>query len=279
MNSIITLLTDFGMDDSYVAAVKGVVLGINPAATIVDITHSVRPQDIPEAAFILSSVYPYFLEETIHLAVVDPGVGTGRAAVLLVTPRGYFLAPDNGLLSYVLDDLAPAPPEEAGGVPFPQVYRRKVPPGAVAYSLINPAFHRHPVSATFHARDIFAPAVAPLSLGVPPQKFGEPLSHLTVFPIPHPQRTAGGLIGHVVHVDHFGNLITDVKESDLPGREVMVEVGGRRIEGILPSYAYGDGLVAVIGSGDRLEVAVRNGSAAAELRLGLGDEFVVRFAG
>jgi len=279
MKPVITLLTDFGIDDSYAAAVKGVILSINPEAVLVDVTHSVRPQDIPEAAFILINAYPCFPQGTVHLAVVDPGVGTERAAVLLETARGYFVAPDNGILSYVLEDLAPAPPAEADQVRFPQLYRREVPPEVRAYSLTNPAFHRHPVSATFHGRDIFAPAAAHLSRGVPPDGFGERLSHLAVFPIPHPQRIAEGLVGHVVHVDHFGNLITDVRNSDLLSRDVIVEVKGRRIEGIVPSYAHGEGPVAVIGSGGRLEIAVKNGSAADYLHMGLGDGFMIRSAG
>jgi len=150
--AIITLTTDFGIDDSYVAEMKGVILSINPEVTIVDICHTISPQNIAQAAYILSTTNRRFPRGTIHVIVVDPGVGTERQAVLLINEHGYFLGPDNGVLSYVV--------EEAGE-------------GIEAFAITNPSFWLSPLSNTFHGRDIFAPVAAYLSLGTSPQEFGD----------------------------------------------------------------------------------------------------------
>ncbi|HJX70178.1 MAG TPA: SAM-dependent chlorinase/fluorinase, partial [Dehalococcoidia bacterium] len=242
MGAIITLTTDFGTQDAYVAAMKGVILGINPGATLVDICHSIEPQNIAQAAFVIGTAYDYFPQDTIHVVIIDPGVGSQRRAIALKTPRAFFVAPDNGVLSYVIG----ASPEE---------------PQAVA--LTNPKFWRHPVSSTFHGRDIFAPVAAHLSLGVPLEEFGEVIPSLFAFPMPHPRMGANGeLIGHIIHIDHFGNLITNVKKEDLPSGKLCLEIAGQRIESLSTSYAAGDKLLAVLGSSGHLEIAAKNGSAA-----------------
>ena len=265
---IITLTTDFGQADGYVAAMKGVILSINPQVQLVDISHSVRAQDVAGGAFVLGTAYPYFPAGTVHLAVVDPGVGTERRGVILSTPQAQFVAPDNGLLDYVLDDLG-AGPAGAGG-------QRPLPPGTRAFELTNPARWRQPVSATFHGRDIFAPVAAYLSRGEPPQAFGRALSSLVGRPRPCPRQEAGRVCGQVVHVDGFGNLITNITRQDLPGRgDLTIVAGEHTIRGLSRTYAGTRGPVALIGSSGRLEIAVNGASARAVLGLGTGAEVVV----
>lgn len=189
MNPVITLTTDFGMTDAYVGIMKGVILGINPEASIVDICHTIQPQNVTQAAFVLSTAFPYFPQGTIHLVVVDPGVGTKRRAVILITHQALFVAPDNGVLSYVIKEAEPR---------------------FEAITISNPRFWRSPVSFTFHGRDILAPVAAHLSLGVPPREFGDVIHSLSVFPRPQPYQGAEGeLVGHIIHIDRFGNLITN----------------------------------------------------------------------
>ena len=253
---IITLTTDFGAQDAYVATMKGVILGINPEATIVDICHSSEPQNIAQAAFIISTAYDYFPQDTIHVVIVDPGVGSQRRAIVLKTQRAFFVAPDNGVLSYIIG----ASPEE---------------PKAV--DLTNPEFWRHPVSSAFHGRDIFAPVAAHLSLGVPLEEFGETITSLSTFPLPRPQTGANReLIGHILHIDRFGNLITDVNKEDLPRGNLSLEIAGRQIMGLSISYTEGDKLLALLGSSGHLEIALKNGSAASLLDARIGDEVRIK---
>jgi len=255
---VITLTTDFGLQDPYVAAAKGVILSINPQVTIVDISHSVEPQNIRQAAFLLSTTHHYFPKGTIHVAVVDPGVGTERKAVLLVTPRGFFIAPDNGLLSYIVDET---PVDELQ-----------------AYAITNTGYFLSPVSDTFHARDVFAPVAAHLSRGMSPQEFGEGIDSIIAFPIPRPQvGEDGALVGHILHIDRFGNLITDIKKSNLPRGRVFIEVHGHIIDDLSHTYADEDeqGLLALVGSSGNLEVSMSNSSAARFLQAKMGDEVKV----
>jgi S-adenosylmethionine hydrolase len=272
MVAVITLTTDFGPGDAYVAAMKGVILGINPAAVLIDISQAVAPQDIRQAAFILGTAFPFFPPRTIHLAVVDPGVGTGRKAIILRTPHADFVAPDNGILTFALQD--------AGGAPSDNGHVNLAPgSGLEAVAIAEPRFQRSPVSATFHGRDIFAPAAAHLSLGVPLADIGEPVDSLVAFPVPVPRRTPeGGLIGSILHIDGFGNLITNIKAGDLPGNTapVAVTVGGETITGLSRTYGDAEGLLALIGSSDRLEIALKNGNAAACLQARIGDVVQVR---
>ena len=253
--AIITLTTDFGNDDPYVAAMKGVILDLNPEVTIVDICHNIKPQNVAQAAYILSTTYHYFTRGTVHIAVVDPGVGTERQAVLLITHQAFFLGPDNGVLSYIVEESLPE---------------------IEAIALTNPRFWLSPLSNTFHGRDIFAPVAAHLSLGVSPYEFGDLIPSIAAFTIPRPQIGKDGvLIGRVIHIDRFGNLISDIKREDLPRGRIFIEVGGHIIDDLSSSYEEEEELLAIIGSGERLEVSLRNGSAARFLRAKIGDEVKV----
>jgi S-adenosylmethionine hydrolase len=262
--SIITLTTDFGLADGYVGTMKGVILGIDPTATIVDISHDIAPQDVREAAYTLYAAYPYFPQGTIHVVVVDPGVGSQRRAIALRTPQAIFVAPDNGVLSYVV----------AG----------KKLEGVV--SLTNPRYHLSPVSHTFHGRDIFAPAAAYLARGIRLAELGQPLTEILTFPLPRPQfRPDGAIVGQVIHVDRFGNLITSIMSKDLadhsPLREGVVKIKGQSIQGIVNTYAEvtPGKLLALIGSEEHLEISVSGGSASQTLAAKVGDEVLLKVKG
>jgi len=264
---VVTLLTDFSLASTSVAAMKGVMLGINPRVNLVDLTHDVPPQNILQGAFLLDTAWPCFPSGTIHVAVVDPGVGTERKALLLLGHGHFFLAPDNGLLSFLL------PREEVEAPPF-RPYRSRLPQGFEAHALTNPLFWQHPVSATFHGRDIFAPVAAHLSLGVTAAELGEPVDALTRLALPVPQWEGRRLLGHVLHIDRFGNVVTNVPQevlsSDYEGLEI--ELAQTRIRGLASTYAEGQGLVALLGSHGYLEVALTNGSAVQLLGVSVGDE-------
>lgn len=281
-NPPIVLTTDFGNSDAYVGVMKGVILGINPAAAIIDLTHEIGPQDLRQGAFVLGLNHAYFPPGTIHVAVVDPGVGTDRKPVVLETPAARFIAPDNGLLSQVLREYADRDPQsfESQGV-FPVTAPLK------CWELTNPPYQRYPVSNTFHGRDIFAPAAAHLSLGVSPEELGPGVTELTYRPLPRPSLRSNSVIGEVIYSDRFGNLITNIAEADLDGSgvgggPVAVEIGPRRILGLSRTFhdldqasggqADGLPLVALFGSNGHLEVAVRDGNAAESLGLGIGEE-------
>jgi S-adenosylmethionine hydrolase len=261
----ITLTTDFGLDDAYVAAMKGVILEINPGATIVDISHSIEPQSIRQGAFVFSTAYAYFPQDTVHLIVVDPGVGSQRRAIIIETDNAIFVAPDNGVLSYVVQAYT-------GKRSF-RATLTKLPPELQAFEITNPKYWRHPVSSTFHGRDIFAPVAAHISLGTPLNELGQAITSVSVFPLPQPQTDAtGNLIGHILHIDHFGNLITDVTSQDLPPGEYSIQVAGHQIGSLSHSYEQSQGLLALIGSSGRLEIALKGGNAARLLGSKLGDK-------
>lgn len=262
--SIITLTTDFGLADGYVGTMKGVILGIAPTVTIVDISHDIAPQDVREAAYTLYAAYPYFPQGTIHVVVVDPGVGSERRAIALQTPQAAFVAPDNGVLSYV-------------------VARENV---EEIVNLTDPHYHLSPVSRTFHGRDIFAPAAAHLARGIPLAELGEPLTEIITFPLPRPQiRPDGTIVGQVIHVDRFGNLITSITSKDLadhsPLRESVVKIKGQSIRGIVNTYAEvtPGKLLALIGSEGHLEISVSGGSASRTLEAKVGDEVLLKVEG
>ena len=257
MAAIITLTTDLGLTDAYVAAMKGVMLGINPDAKLVDICHTIKPQNIAQAAFVLSQAYPFFPEKTIHVVVVDPGVGTERRAIILRTKTADFVAPDNGVLSYVTQQSS----------------------DWEAVAITEPQFWRSEVSSTFHGRDILAPVAARLSLGMPPADFGEAITSVNMLPLSRPsQATDGSIEGHIIHIDSFGNLTTDIKSGDLPKgeRALTIEVGGQLISGLSRTYAEGSGLLALIGSDGYLEIAVKDSSASAFLAAEVGDKVIVK---
>ena len=263
--SIITLTTDFGLADPYVASMKGAILSLNPQAILVDVSHSMGPRRIEQAAFLLQAACPYFPAGTIHLAVVDPGVGTERTAMALQTPGGTFVGPDNGVLSAALPaDVRSAAAEGGGRVRFVE--------DVLGVALTNPRYHRQPVSDTFHGRDIFAPAAAHLSLGVPLTELGEAIEDAFVLPpFRATRRPDGSLAGRVIHIDNFGNLITDIHGDDLGSRRVTVEIAERQIVGIDHTYAGKRRLTALVSSYGFLEIALPGASAAQEICVDIGE--------
>ena len=275
-NRVLTFTTDFGSSDSYVAAMKGVALGILHDLTLVDLSHEVPRHDILHGTFILGGVYRYFPAETVHVAVVDPGVGTGRKAVALVTPAGSFCAPDNGLLSCVLNDHLADDQAPFESTEFGEPVAIPVPDGCEAYEISNPAYCLEPVSDTFHGRDIFTPAAAHLVSGVPPERLGGRLHEITVLNLFTIERQGDTVTGRVVHVDHFGNVVINIPASQLPQGEVVVEIADTKIHGLNKTFADAEGLLALIGSHGYLEIAENLGSAANRLDIGVGDEVVAR---
>ena len=274
MSAIITLTTDFGYDDPYVAAVKGAILSINPEANIIDVCHSIEQQNILQAAFILNAAYRYFPKQTVHMAIVDPGVGSEREGIILKTPSALFVAPDNGILSYVVNDLFPV---ETPTTPYASDLNKIIlKTGLEAVTITDPRFWRHPVSPTFHGRDVFAPVAAGLSLDISLYEFGGKINSLHVFPIPKPSLDPdGNIVGQVLHIDRFGNLITNIRSGDLPGKDVMIEAAGHCIQGISRYYSQNKGVMATLGSTGYLEISLRNGSACDFLSMVVGDEIKV----
>ena len=251
---LVTLLTDFGAADYFVGALKGAILSVNPLAHAVDITHEIPAHDIEAGAFTLLAAYRSFPPRTIHVAVVDPGVGSARRPLLVAAREHFFVGPDNGLFSYVCE-------REAGDVR--------------AYQLTNENFFRTPVSNTFHGRDIFAPVAGALSNGVPPEEFGEPIDDYVRLAALAPVREAGDDAGawsaRIIHIDRFGNLITNITRGELAGAEfargVRLDVGERAINSFRSFYAEGNGaeagdLFAIWGSAGFLEIAADRASAA-----------------
>ncbi len=274
MGAIITLTTDFGLTDAYVAVMKGVILGINPEAKLIDICHTIKPHNISQAAFVLNTAYQFFPEKTIHVVVVDPGVGTERRAIILRTASADFIAPDNGVLSYIIEQFSNKPMKNNIGR-----QQRNLGPDLEAIAITKPEFWRSSVSPTFHGRDIFAPVAARLSLGFPPADFGEKITSLTVLPLLHPHRVSSGiLVGHILHIDNFGNLITDIGNKGLPltKESITIEVGDKLIRRLSRTYAEGDELLALIGSSGHLEISRKGGSAADFLNAEIGNEVRVK---
>lgn len=269
MSPLIVLTTDFGLSDPFVGVVKGVVLGINPQATVIDLTHLIEPQNVSQAAFVLGTSHRFFPTGTIHVVVVDPEVGTSRQALLLVTPHSSFLAPDNGVLSYVLAEYLQRSPDKAQRIP--------VPPPLTAYSLSESRYWLDPVSHTFHGRDIFAPVAAHLSLGVMPEALGELAQDLAWLPAAQPTIDGDCISGEVINVDRFGNLVTNIPEDALPaGGRVQVVIKARHITGLSRTYHDPDRpsngeLVTLIGSLGLLEIALPSGSAALALQVQVGE--------
>ena len=236
---VISLLTDFGLADSYVGQVKGAILAVAPTATLVDVTHAVPPQDVPAGAFLLWSAVEAFPAGTIHLGVVDPGVGSARRAIAIRSRRGdVCVGPDNGL-------LAPAT-ERLGGI-------------ELAVELTEPRYWRPGPSRTFHGRDLFGPVAAHLANGVPLEAIGHRIADLVELHIPEPR----GGEGEVIHIDTFGNLVTNVPATRLPAR-FRVSVHGQTAQAAPQYEAVQPGeLLALVGSAGLLEISVREGSAAA----------------
>lgn len=233
--------------------VKGVILGIEPRSTFVDLTHGIAAQDVWQGAFALAAAAPWFPRGTIHLAVVDPGVGTERSAVVVQTDRALYLAPDNGLLTLALE----------------------VVPAMAAWRLDRPEFFLPRVGRTFHGRDVFAPVAATLATGRPPDALGTPMdpADLVRLPIPPVHEEGDGRTASVLHVDHFGNLVTGFRPEHLVGRKVRaVEAGGCTLPlGRVYQDVPRDEILALWGSFDYLEIAQNQGNAARTLGLGKGD--------
>ena len=259
MPPTISLLTDFGLSDEYVGVMKGVIWGIAPDVAIADISHAVPPQNVLHGALLLGRAYRYFPAGSIHMGVVDPGVGTERRGVAVRVGEHTFVGPDNGLFTVPL----------TGGEPF------------TAVSLDNPAYRLPVVSRTFHGRDVFAPAAAYLANGVPLAEFGEPVSGLVTLDIPKPLRIANTWQAQVLLVDGFGNLITNLTEADLQGQAVAeVVCQGQVIVGLAVTFGSrqpGE-LLAMFDSSGSLSLCVVNGSAAERLGTGAGAPVEVRVA-
>lgn len=266
---LMVFTTDFGLADAYAGVMKGVALTINPDLRLIDLTHQVQPQNVAQGSFLLGINHKDFPQHAVHVAVVDPGVGTDRRPVLLSTPWGRFVAPDNGLLSGVIALYLDSIPKETGPL--------NLPPGLTAVHLTDPEYWRHPVSETFHGRDVFTPVAAHLTLGVSPEEMGRPIESLLYVPMPQPVQKNGKITGQVIYRDVYGNLVTNIPAETLPVGEVAeVRIKGRTIIGLSRTFnddthSSDSGLIALTGSHGYLEVAVPNGSAAALLEVGEGE--------
>jgi S-adenosylmethionine hydrolase len=258
MGRIITLTTDFGTTDGYAASLKGVIATICHEAHVLDITHEIEPQNIRQAAIVLAISAPYFPAETIHVAVVDPGVGTARQILAVNGGGQIFIAPDNGILGVIFERF----------------------PDHTAYSVQNKALFLERVSRTFHGRDIMAPVAAHLASGVPIEEVGPVTDQYVRGIFPHAKITENSLIGQIIYRDRFGNLFTNISYEELLKlgcKEYRIRAGYTRIDKLSQSYSdvqKGE-LLCLIGSGGYLEIALREGSAADKLRFPLGTEVEV----
>ncbi|MHB8174807.1 MAG: SAM hydrolase/SAM-dependent halogenase family protein [Nitrospirota bacterium] len=259
--NLITLTTDFGTKDYFSGAMKGVILGINPDARIIDISHEVPSHDIWSAAYLLGAAYEYFPQFTIHLVVVDPGVGSQRKPVLAVTDRHYFIAPDNGVLSFVYADPG-----------FSKVIH-----------LTASHYFREGQGSTFNARDIFAPAAAWLSKGIEAENFGDEITDYVRFNIPCSRKEDNGVSGEIVYMDKFGNAITNVKSADIEelcaqGAQCGIEAGQLTLNEVSPFYSAikkGETGAVINGSGF-LEIFVCQGDARKTCGFKRGDKIFIK---
>jgi S-adenosylmethionine hydrolase len=264
----ITLLTDFGLADYFVGALKGVILSINPSVSIVDLSHEIPPQDVAAGAFTLMASYQSFPSETVHIAVVDPGVGSDRRPILVRAGNHFFVGPDNGIFSYI--------------------YEKET--GHKTFHLTNKKYFRHPVSATFHGRDIFAPVAAALSVGVKPSEFGPEISDEKRLPsLNSVKETRGKVKGRIIHIDRFGNCITNITRRVLPlemENGARLQINGETVRSIRRFFndsrdnsGGSEKLFAVWGSAGFLEIAAMNRSAAKRLKAKTGQAVVLRLKG
>ncbi len=260
-NPIITLTTDYGTNDHLVGVLKGVILKINPEVQIVDITHGVTPYDLLDGAMAITNAYPYFPPRTIHVVIVDPGVGTDRRPLLVSGQNQYFIAPDNGVLSGVYDKEQ----------------------NFLVRHLTAEHYFLHPVSKTFHGRDVFAAVAGWLSKNWQPGSMGEEITDFKRFALPKPKEADGTLKGVVLKVDSFGNLITNFRAEDLPADAmekgaINLQVGGHSIGKLLPTFAQGNAgeAIAYLGSSGNVEIGVNKGSASKTLGLGRGTPVLLK---
>ncbi len=262
MTKIIALLTDFGGEDVYVGVLKGVIKGINPNVTIIDLTHEIPPQNLGKASFCLGSAFPYLPADTIYIAVVDPGVGSQRRAIALECANGaYLIGPDNGIFTGIFNQV----------------------PIVAARELSNRDYWRTlQPSYTFHGRDIFAPVGAYLASGVAFAELGKMIEVETLvrLPLPGYQVTADGIRGIIQDIDHFGNLISNIPAQMVEGKRWFVEVSGKIIESQTSYSQKNQGeLLGLINSEGWVEIAVNGGKAVERLKLGLGDPILVKIEG
>jgi hypothetical protein len=260
--SIISLLSDFGGKDPYVAEMKAVILSINPQARIIDITHQIEKFDIRMGAYVLASAAPYFPPDTVHVAVVDPGVGTKRRSIIVETRRSLYVGPDNGLLMLA-------------------AYKEHI---TNVYTIDNPKYMLSDVSKTFHGRDIFAPAAAHLARGIRPSDFGPAIKEYMIPEFTKPHIKDGELQGEVLHIDDFGNIISNITLDELEkvgfpkGDSLIVRLGKKTVT-IKFCSAYGEvpasTPLALIGSSNFLEVAVNQRSASEIFKTKVGEVFHV----
>jgi len=264
--SVVTLLTDFGARDHFVASMKGVILGINSQARIVDISHGVTPHSIEEAAFLLNSCYHYFPDGTVHVVVVDPGVGSSRRGLVVTSSRYFFLAPDNGVLSYIFQNEL----------------------SVEVRSIENRQFRLDPVGATFEGRDLFAPSAAWLTRGQVPGAYGRLVTDYETIPTHPPEVHKGILQGRVAYVDHFGNIITNITPSEIKSlqemtkkTEMTIHVGGAIISGLKTHYDQGshDSPAALINSNGLLEIFLKVHKASEHLGVKIGENIRIGIGG
>jgi S-adenosylmethionine hydrolase len=259
---IITLTSDFGTAGHLVGAMKGVILSINPAARIVDINHHVTPFDILDGSLTIANTSRYFPPRTIHVVIVDPGVGTQRRPLLVIGQKQYFIAPDNGVLSLILEREA-----------------------CVVRHITAEHYFLHPVSPTFHGRDIFAPTAASLSKGWQAEAFGEEITDYVRFTMPKAKAAGQSIKGVVLHIDAFGNLMTNLTAEDVPEAAVAsgtirLSINGKDIQKLGRTFASGTPgePIALFGSAGFLEIAVNRGNAARTLGAGRGTEVTLNLA-
>jgi S-adenosylmethionine hydrolase len=257
-------MTDFGIKDGNVGVMKGVIWGIAPEAQIADLSHMIAPQNVREAALIFFRSIPYFPESSIHVVVVDPGVGTARRPMAARIGSHYYVGPDNGTITLLLDRAE----KEGWETEFVQ--------------LSKPEYWLSNVSYVFHGRDIFAPVAAHLAIGVPLKDLGTPFDDPVKLELPQPEKTAQGWRGEVIHLDHFGNVASNIRVETLGAAlkqmdRLSVRLGGVEIHGLVNTFGEGavGELVALMGSTGNLIVSVVNGSAAARLNVKVGDTFEV----
>jgi S-adenosylmethionine hydrolase len=262
---IVTLTTDFGLSDPYVGQMKAVLLAMAPDVRIIDLSHDIAPQAVTEAAFVLETSWRFFPEGTIHVVVVDPGVGMARRRLAIAARGHYFAGPDNGCLSVALPDEVRGLRRAEEGYEARPI---RVPEAVSAISIDKLDLLPRPPSATFEGRDVFAPVVALLASGTAIEGLGAGVSELLAFPSFRAPSFGGGLDGSVMRVDRFGNLITDIHGDDLPP-DAAVRIGGLELR-LARTYGESEGLAVIIGSSGYLEVALPNGSAAASLAAGPG---------
>lgn len=264
MASLITLTTDFGLTDGFVGVMRGVIYSIAPDAPVIDLSHGIPPQQVYTGARLLAASVPYFPPQTVHLCVVDPGVGSARQVIAITVGETILVGPDNGVLS-----LAVAQLERSRAMP------------ARAVKLDQPRYWLPRVSNTFHGRDIFAPAAAHLAQGVPLGAMGTPLDRWITLDLAEPTRRAdGALVGEVVYVDRFGNLLTNLSNEHLAEfgtYDLQIEIGGEIVRSLARAYADvapGE-LVALLSSSWQLEIAVRDGNAAEQLGVTIGGQVIL----